>query len=139
MNQMKENKVVRYDRDKKKVILKLTQEGEINDGQEVLGKTENVFNQEYEVSGIKKIWAKLQEDKQRFEHDLKQLKNKLDYELIVFENEAEIEEFKKKLEELKKYDEKQKAESQIKQLEEMIKSLKTDILKLEPIIKKLPK
>jgi len=139
MKQMKENKVVRYDRDKKKVILRLTQEGEISDGQETLGTTKNIFNQEYEVSGIKKIWAKLQEDKQRFEQDLKQLNNKVDYELIIFENEAEIEEFKKKLEELKKYDEKQKANAQIKQLEEMIKSLKTDLLKLEPIIKKLPK
>lgn len=136
---MKENKTIRYDRKKNKIILKVTQEGDIKDGSDVIGITLNTYDQEYTKAGIKRVWNNLQEQRHKLEKDLKKIKDKVNYENIVFDDENELLNFKRKLEELKKFEESNKAKGQLEHMETMIKAIKQDILKLNPIIEKLPK
>ena len=135
---MKENKVVRYDRNKNKVVVNVTQVGDILDGERVIGHTDNKFFQEYNPAEMQRIYAGItqqivQGEKQLKDAKLRQATNhlKFDYDELV--------ELKQKMAELKTLDQMEQDKEGIKNIQENIKRLKKDALQLKPIIQKLRK
>jgi len=134
---MKENKVVRYDRKKNKVLVYVTQEGDITEGSKVIGNTKNRFEQEYEPSEMKRIYKNLNEQVNHFEKTLKDIKNQ-EKQKLEFEYD-EIVKLKKMLEEIKKVDKLEKDKVQKSALEDNLKKLKEDLRQLKPVIQNMPK
>jgi hypothetical protein len=135
---MKENKVVRYDRNKNKVMVNVTQVGDILDGEQVIGTTDNLHKQEYIPEAMQRIYVGItqqiiQGEKQLKEVKLRQATNhlKFDYDELV--------ELKQKIAELKTLDQMEQDKEGLKNIEESIKRLKKDALQLKPVIQKLRK
>ena len=135
---MKENKVVRYDRSKNKVVVNVTQVGDILDGERVIGHTDNKYLQEYEPSEMQRIYSGItaqivQGEKQLKDTKLRQTTNhlKFDYDELV--------ELKQKMAELKTLDQMEQDKNGVKNMEENLKRLKKDALQLKPVIQKLRK
>ena len=135
---MKENKVVRYDRTKNKVVVNVTQVGDILEGDKVIGTTDNTYKQEYEPTEMKRIYTGInqqiiQGEKQLKEIKLRKLTNnlKFDYDELV--------QLKQKLAELKILDQMEQDKEGLKNVQENLKRLKKDALQLKPVIQKLKK
>ena len=135
---MKENKVVRYDRTKNKVVVNVTQVGDILEGERVIGNTDNKYLQEYEPAEMKRIYAGInaqivQGEKQLKDIKLRQTTNhlKFDYDELVT--------LKAKMAELKTLDQMEQDKQGLENIKDNIKRLKKDALQLKPIIEKLRK
>ena len=113
---MKEQKAVRYDRDKKVVVLTL--------------------NQTYEINEIHKIWADMQGKKGIFEKQVKELKIKTK---DLKDEPKELTALRKNLKLLQTADAEDKSKGELKYAETMVEGLKKEILMLEPVVNKLPK
>jgi|TARA_R100000049_G_C1905180_1_gene54007 hypothetical protein len=135
---MKENKVVRYDRTKNKVVVNVTQVGDILEGDKVIGTTDNVYKQAYNPNEMKRIYAGInaqivQGEKQLKDIKLRQTTNhlKFDYDELVT--------LKAKMAELKTLDQMEQDKQGLENIKDNIKRLKKDALQLKPIIEKLRK
>jgi|TARA_R100000093_G_scaffold1035_2_gene2601 hypothetical protein len=135
---MKENKVVRYDRTKNKVVVNVTQVGDILEGERVIGHTDNVYKQAYNPNEMKRIYAGInaqivQGEKQLKDIKLRQTTNhlKFDYDELVT--------LKAKMAELKTLDQMEQDKQGLENIKDNIKRLKKDALQLKPIIEKLRK
>lgn len=139
---MEVEKKARYDRDKNKVFLTVSEKGEIEqpmeNGKEVVGYTENRFEQEFNPEYIKKTYKNLNGQINQMERNLKTLRQKKEKIDIDYEYD-DLVELKKKMEAIKKLGELEKTTDQIKSLENSIKNMKKDIATMKPIIKKLKK
>ena len=71
---MKENKVVRYDRTKNKVVVNVTQVGDILEGDRVLGTTDNTYKQEYKPEEMQRIYSGITAQIVQGEKQLKDIK-----------------------------------------------------------------
>jgi len=135
---MKENKIVRYDRTKNKIMVNVTQEGMINDGTKDIGHTKNRFEQEYDVDEMKKIYSGItaqvvQCEKQLKEVKLRQTTTTLNYPV------DELKELKAKIAELKTLDQMEQDEQGKNNVETSLKRLRKEASQLKPIIEKLRK
>ena len=135
---MKENKVVRYDRTKNKVVVNVTQVGDILEGDRVLGTTDNTYKQEYKPEEMQRIYSGITAQIVQGEKQLKDIKLRQMTSTLKFP-EDELKELKEKMAELKTLDQMEQDKDGIKNMEENIKRLKKDAAQLKPVIMKLRK
>ena len=135
---MKENKVVRYDRTKNKVVVNVTQVGDILEGDKVIVTTDNTYKQEYNPEEMKRIYSGItaqivQGEKQLKDIKLRQTTNhlKFDYDELVT--------LKAKMAELKTLDQMEQDKQGLENIKDNIKRLKKDAAQLKPVIQKLRK
>jgi len=135
---MKENKVVRYDRSKNKVVVNVTQVGDILEGDKVIGTTDNVYKQEYDPKEMQRIYSGITQQIVHGEKQLKETKLRQDTNILKFP-EDELTELKEKIASLKTLDQMKQDTDGVKNMEEQIKRLKKDAAQLKPVIMKLRK
>ena len=135
---MKTEKIARYDRKKNKVIVVVTEEGEMKYGGKDVGYTKNRHEQEFEPSYIKNIYKQLQSQKVQIEKGLKDNKFK-DDTTVIKSDVDDLEKLKVQIQELQKYDELKKNKAQSEMLCVDLKNIMKDIRILGPIVKKLKK
>ena len=135
---MKENKVVRYDRTKNKVVVNVTQVGDILEGDRVLGTTDNAYKQEYKPEEMQRIYSGITAQIVQGEKQLKDIKLRQMTSTLKFP-EDELKELKEKMAELKTLDQIKQDTDGVKNMEENIKRLKKDAAQLKPVIMKLRK
>ena len=135
---MKENKVVRYDRSKNKVVVNVTQVGDILEGDRVLGTTDNTYKQEYKPEEMQRIYSGITAQIVQGEKQLKDIKLRQMTSTLKFP-EDELKELKEKMAELKTLDQIKQDTDGVKNMEENIKRLKKDAAQLKPVIMKLRK
>tara|TARA_Y100000310_G_C20160529_1_gene568950 strand:- start:108 stop:521 length:414 start_codon:yes stop_codon:yes gene_type:complete len=135
---LKENKIARYDRTKNKVIVNVTQEGDIENSGNVIGTTYNTYKQEYEPEEMKKIYAGIQAQITQLQNQLKELTLRQDTTILKYSKE-EIEELEAKMLEIKTLKQVEQDKVGRINMEEGIKALKKDAEQLKPIIQKLRK
>ena len=135
---MKENKVVRYDRSKNKVVVNVTQVGDILEGDKVIGTTDNVYKQEYDPKEMQRIYSGITQQIVQGEKQLKETKLRQDTNILKFP-EDELTELKEKIASLKTLDQMKQDTDGVKNMEEQIKRLKKDAAQLKPVIMKLRK
>lgn len=133
---MKEQKVVRYDRKKNKVIVNVAQEGDIKNGEIVIGHTQNIFKQEYEPEQMKKIYVSLQAQLNQLQQQLKEIKLRQEITILKY-NEDELKELEEKMLEIKTLKQIEQDRAGRKNVEDGIKQLKKDALQLKPVMLKL--
>ena len=133
---MKEQKIVRYDRKKNKIIVTVAQEGDIRNGEIVMGHTQNMFKQEYEPEQMKKIYASLQAQLNQLQQQLKDIKLRQDTTILKY-NEDELKELEEKIVEIKTLKQVEQDKEGRKNVEDGIKQLKKDALQLKPVMLKL--
>ena len=135
---MKENKVVRYDRSKNKVVVNVTQVGDILEGDKVIGTTDNTYKQEYNPEEMKRIYAGITAQINQGEKQLKETKLRQTTNHLTFDYD-ELVELKQKMAQLKTLDQMEQDKDGVKNMEENIKRLKKDAAQLKPVIQKLRK
>ena len=135
---MKENKVVRYDRNKNKVIVNVTQVGDILEGDKVIGTTDNTYKQEYKPEEMKRIYSGITAQIVQGEKQFKEIKLRQTTSHLNFDYD-ELVELKQKMAELKTLDQMEQDKDGVKNMEENIKRLKKDAAQLKPVIQKLRK
>ena len=126
-------KKVKFDRQKKKVIVDFTMENDIKEGDVVIGHNTQVLHQEYDPAAIRESYKGINARLVNVENQLKQDKLKLDT-LIIETPKEEVMKIRKVLEDAKKYEEQDRLKDAIKFNEEQIKQLKDDKLSLEPVM-----
>jgi len=137
----KVEKIARIDRDKKAVIVKISEEGDIHKSKDlILGKGRTVSEQEYPFENIKIVWADLNNNLNSAENVIKQLKERIAKATeLTPERINEIEWLKDLIQDTQMVEQANKDKEQLEYAENNLKMLKKDKLVLEPIIKKLPK
>jgi len=133
---MKEQKVVRYDRKKNKVIVNVAQEGDIENGGKVIGHTKNMYRQEYAPDEMKKIYVGIQAQLTQLQQQLKELKLRQETTILKFP-EDELKELEEKMLEIKALKQVEQDKAGRKNMEDGIKQLKKDALQLKPVMLKL--
>lgn len=135
-------KNVRFDRDKKVVILKVTKEGDIKGkikGEEAdIGHSKEIYEQEFSIEGARQLYSDVHSNKVRLETDIKTIEKELEVTHIPGDEE-EIKKFIEIQGKVDQFRKKQQKESQLDFMKKALADTKKDLLIMEPVISKLPK
>lgn len=132
---MEQHKTARYDRSTNKVKLTVSVEGKILDGDQEVGYTKDIHDQTFQPEYIKRVWNKLNADRDHIEKELKKASEPYKSKHAI----EELDKLREMLQELTKLDEHNKKQATHEHMNKNLKIIKEDIRVFTPIIKQLPK